>query len=265
VPGRRAAPGSPPGDDRRARGRSGRAGGATTSPAHPSPSTASPSFPTAGLPTASATPPGPGKTQRPMTPVELLTRLAALVPPPRFPLLRHFGVFAPNRPWRSAVVPRAPDTASTGRRGPGAGAEGTAGRSAPSVAGSTHIAPCAPPRTADAGPAPRSFGEGDRPLFAVPTPLPRTLSAEHWRRLGDGRRPARRPRLDSATLLHRTGAEGLLVSPPCRGCMAVLVTGPNHLRDQLGRPGLAADPATFAPRATRTSSLRTCLASVLIK
>jgi hypothetical protein len=38
---------------------------------------------------------GPGKTHRVMTPVELLARLAALVPPPRFPLLRYFGVLAP--------------------------------------------------------------------------------------------------------------------------------------------------------------------------
>ena len=47
---------------------------------------------------------GPGKTHRVMTPVELLARLAALVPPPRYPLLRYFGVLAANSPWRPFIV-----------------------------------------------------------------------------------------------------------------------------------------------------------------
>ena len=40
-----------------------------------------------------------------MTPVEFIARLAALVPPPRHPLVRYHGVFAPHSPWRVAVVP----------------------------------------------------------------------------------------------------------------------------------------------------------------
>ncbi len=45
------------------------------------------------------------KTHRIMTPVEFIARLAALVPPPRHPLVRYHGVLAPNSPWRVAVVP----------------------------------------------------------------------------------------------------------------------------------------------------------------
>ena len=45
---------------------------------------------------------------RVMTPVELLARLAAIVPPPRYPLLRFHGVLAPRHAWRSRVVPQAP-------------------------------------------------------------------------------------------------------------------------------------------------------------
>ncbi len=45
------------------------------------------------------------KTHRIMTPVEFIARLAALVPPPRHPLVRYHGVFAPHSPWRVAVVP----------------------------------------------------------------------------------------------------------------------------------------------------------------
>ena len=37
--------------------------------------------------------------------MEFMARLAALVPPPRFPLVRYHGVFAPHSPWRAVVVP----------------------------------------------------------------------------------------------------------------------------------------------------------------
>jgi hypothetical protein len=49
-----------------------------------------------------------------MTSLEFMARLAALVPPPRLPLLRYHGVFAPRSPWRREVVPRPRDP----RRGP---------------------------------------------------------------------------------------------------------------------------------------------------
>jgi len=45
------------------------------------------------------------RTHRVMTPVQFLARLAALVPPPRHPLIRFHGVFAPHSSWRSSVVP----------------------------------------------------------------------------------------------------------------------------------------------------------------
>jgi hypothetical protein len=47
----------------------------------------------------------PGQTHRLMTPLEFLARLAALVPPPRFPLVRFHGVFAPHSKQRVLVVP----------------------------------------------------------------------------------------------------------------------------------------------------------------
>lgn len=40
-----------------------------------------------------------------MTPIQFMARLAALVPPPRHPLVRFYGVFAPHSQWRSRVVP----------------------------------------------------------------------------------------------------------------------------------------------------------------
>jgi hypothetical protein len=46
-----------------------------------------------------------GATYLVMTPIELLAKLAALVPPPRFPLIRFAGVLAPGSSWRASVVP----------------------------------------------------------------------------------------------------------------------------------------------------------------
>lgn len=46
-----------------------------------------------------------GTTHLAMSPLELLQRLAALVPRPRLNLIRYHGVLAPNAKWRSQVVP----------------------------------------------------------------------------------------------------------------------------------------------------------------
>jgi hypothetical protein len=45
------------------------------------------------------------QTHRVMRPVDFLARLAALIPPPRHPLIRFHGVLAPHSSWRKAVVP----------------------------------------------------------------------------------------------------------------------------------------------------------------
>ena len=49
-----------------------------------------------------------GAKARVMTPLELLARLSALVPPPRYPLVRYSGVLGPRSSWRREVVPRPP-------------------------------------------------------------------------------------------------------------------------------------------------------------
>jgi len=48
-----------------------------------------------------------GRTHRILTPTEFLARLAALIPPPRYPLVRYVGVLAPASKWRRLVVPKA--------------------------------------------------------------------------------------------------------------------------------------------------------------
>jgi hypothetical protein len=46
-----------------------------------------------------------GATHLVLEPIAFLGRIASLIPPPRFPLLRLSGVFAPSSPWRASVVP----------------------------------------------------------------------------------------------------------------------------------------------------------------
>jgi hypothetical protein len=45
--------------------------------------------------------PRKGRTHRVMTPMDFMARLAALVPPPKIPLVRYHGVFAPRSSWRA--------------------------------------------------------------------------------------------------------------------------------------------------------------------
>jgi hypothetical protein len=53
--------------------------------------------------------PGPdGRTQLILSPLELIERIAALVPPPRMHRHRYYGVLAPNAPLRAAVTALAP-------------------------------------------------------------------------------------------------------------------------------------------------------------
>jgi Putative transposase len=49
-----------------------------------------------------------GATHLVLEPLHFLARLSSIIPPPRYPLLRLSGVFAPRLPWRKSVVPRGP-------------------------------------------------------------------------------------------------------------------------------------------------------------
>jgi len=47
-----------------------------------------------------------GATHLVLTPVEMLAKIASVVPPPKRPLLRLSGVLGPGSSWRASVVPR---------------------------------------------------------------------------------------------------------------------------------------------------------------
>jgi hypothetical protein len=59
-----------------------------------------------------------GRVALTLTPLELLSRLAALIPPPRVHRHRYAGVLAPNSPWRAAVTAGAEAGAETERVAP---------------------------------------------------------------------------------------------------------------------------------------------------
>jgi hypothetical protein len=102
---------------------------------------------------------------------------------------------------------------------------------------------------ADSSPEPRNPGKAADPLLAVPPPVPRTLAADHWRRLDDGHLLARQPRVNWADLLRRTWATDILSCPNCGGRMAVIdpATSQDNIRRNLDRLGLPYDPVCFAP------------------
>jgi hypothetical protein len=52
-----------------------------------------------------------GTTHMIFEPLELVEKLAALVPPPRFNLVRYHGILAPSAAWRPLVIPSEPETA----------------------------------------------------------------------------------------------------------------------------------------------------------
>jgi hypothetical protein len=84
-----------------------------------------------------------------MTPVQCLARIAAIIPPPRFPLLRFAGVLASKSSWRSAVVAMRPASANGTEAPLPAKPKGKAKRNKPALSN----AMTAPPPSRDEAPS----------------------------------------------------------------------------------------------------------------
>jgi hypothetical protein len=171
-----------------------------------------------------------------MTPLEFLARLASLIPPPRHPLVRFHGAFAPRSSWRKLVVPKPRPSTSPPRH---------------SHANSSEPKPPSPqrpprePRTAHA-----------TPLIAQTEILaPNVLSVRHWDRLRSGVLAAASPRIDWPRLMSRTFDVDVLDCPKCEGRLRVraIVDDPTtaaEILDELGiarapPPSRAGDPAAL--------------------
>jgi hypothetical protein len=187
---------------------------------------------------------------RVMTAMEFMARLAAIIAPPRYPLVRYGGVLAPRSAWRKLVVPRRREDVATceatskgaqedteenivrgGDGGSAAPATGQERRSSPEAA-EPHVQPSTPKedpaRRTDPQPAPPPVNTevgapmhppqmGDVILLAR-----NVIAVKHWNRLLGGLLCAVSPRVDWATLLRRSFQVDVLECPKCHGRMRVL-------------------------------------------
>lgn len=204
-------------------------------------------------------------TERVMTPIEFLARLAALVAPPRYPLLRFHGVLAPRHAWRQRVVPRPraarPKCSSKGRLEPDADGGSVGLRTEHELSAKDKDLGLLGPRNERLG-APAS-GDDGRAAFAIPEPVPTStltesasaervgpniLSIHHWQRLLDGELYAARSRLDWATLLRRTFESDVRVCVRCGGRLSVraVVTAPASIATFLDALRRERDPPVAA-------------------
>jgi hypothetical protein len=103
--------------------------------------------------------PRKGRTHWIMAPMELMARLAALIPRPKIPLVRYHGVFASRSSWRPLVTPKPPPGAKPKPCAAAPSASASASPAAPSASASS-----ASPSAA-ASPAPASAS----PTAASPT------------------------------------------------------------------------------------------------
>jgi hypothetical protein len=185
-----------------------------------------------------------------MTPVEFMGRLAILVPPPYFPLVRYHGVFAARSSWRALVTPKPPD--------------GVARRKKQKPC--TDAAPTAPPTSAPAAlpahptPQPLALGSANPPPTALPAapilapsvahavPIakddPTAITIKHWNRLLDGALFATSSRVEWAVLMQRTFGFDALRCPTCDAKMRVLatLTDPSVIKKILPYLGVPTDP-----------------------
>ena len=190
---------------------------------------------------------------RVMTELELMARLAALVPPPRYPLVRYHGVLGPRSSWRRDVVPRplaaAPAceraaTATRGHREPAAA--GTETRTGPRPA-ATPPKEQAPGKPAALTPPAASQPQGPAAGEVIRL-TPSVISVAHWQSLHDGALLAASPYVDWASLLRRTFEVDVLACAHCGGRLRVLsvITEPGPVRRILEHLGLDADAPPVA-------------------
>jgi hypothetical protein len=173
------------------------------------------------------------QTHRVMTPVAFLARLAALIPPPRHPLVRFFGVLAPHAAWRKKIVPVRTgcspenDPRCVARREPDAprAVKQEAAPSGASVAGCTVLANLTGEPTASVTCSPAAA-----PVHAAPHSL-RSPSA----------------RIDWAELLKRVHRVDALACP-CGGRLQfiALILEEATARAILGSVGLPTEPPPIA-------------------
>ena len=198
---------------------------------------------------------------RVMTGIEFMARLAAIIAPPRYPLVRFAGVLAPRSAWRREVVPEpreqraACEAARTQKPGPterrpeqhpaGDARGGPAPRApSPPGASNTHRGPAMSANDVAMVAAVRAAPLADDVMRLAPN----VISVRHWDRLLGGLLYAVSPRVDWATLLRRSFSVDVLECPKCHGRlrMIAVITEREPARRILAHLGLPTDPLPVA-------------------
>ena len=198
---------------------------------------------------------------RVMTGIEFMARLAAIIAPPRYPLVRFAGVLAPRSAWRREVVPEpreqraACEAARTQKPGPterrpeqhpaGDARGGPAPRApSPPGASNTHRGPAMSANDVAMVAAVRAAPLDDDVMRLAPN----VISVRHWDRLLGGLLYAVSPRVDWATLLRRSFSVDVLQCPKCHGRlrMIAVITERESARRILAHLGLPTEPPIVA-------------------
>jgi len=165
-----------------------------------------------------------GATHLVLTPEQALARISALVPPPRYPLVRFAGVLAPGSSWRALVVPHGPLASSTPAGAATSKAPTKQNKSpkpSPPLLPSA-LAPAVDPANSEATNSRRPIlcPEVARPVYA---------------------------RIDWASLLKRTYLEDVLACP-CGGRRRIIadITEPDVIVAILGHLGVPTEPPPIA-------------------
>ena len=170
---------------------------------------------------------------RVMTGIEFMARLAAIIAPPRYPLVRFAGVLAGPTERRPEQHP-----AGDARGGPAPRAP------SPPEASDTHRGPAMSAHDVAMVAAVRAAPLADDVMRLAPN----IISVRHWDRLLGGLLYAVSPRVDWATLLRRSFSVDVLECPKCHGRlrMIAVITEREPARRILAHLGLPTDPLPVA-------------------
>ena len=191
---------------------------------------------------------------RVMTGLEFMARLAALIAPPRYPLVRYAGVLGPRSAWRKGIVPK-PRERRPACKGAVVDSPAVDASRRRAVSKEGHVLPTGPREAAEPAHQPGRGGEVlSFPPAVVARPgdvitlAPNVLSARHWDRLLGGILYAATPRVEWAILLRRSFDVDVMQCPKCGGRLRVVavITEREPVRRilaHLGLPTEAAPPA----------------------
>jgi hypothetical protein len=191
-------------------------------------------------------------TERVMTPVECLARLASIVAPPRYPLLRLHGIFGARHRWRARLVPKPP--AVTKSSAPKTDASCDARVAPPATPSTDSEREAVPPTAAARGDGRAAFAPPALDLVALVTAgraalvAPDVLSLLHWERIEHGALFATTSRIDWRSLLRRSFQVDLRTCQKCGARLEVraVVTDPDDIERVLPSLHHSRDPPAAA-------------------